>query len=161
MDSQLIIRQVNAFLHEATVALADWLSRVLPRVSSDWWQDCVLRSLTYAQREIAEAREYTKLTDFDLSALLRIMNKSWYDMRTVMFLPTDERETARAMQAVRNNWAHLSVELPGKDTILSDLKTILKFMRQTGGEESVCKEIEDFIAYIEKPDSVPDVFHPA
>ena len=155
MDAQKIISSINSFLHEATVSLVDWLNSLLPRATNDWWNDCVLPSLSYTQREMAISRGFSKLSDFDLAALLRIANKSWYDMRTVAYLPTKEREVIRDMMAVRNNWAHCSAELPGKDTILHDLNTISAFIEQLGGSQTVCGEIEKFISYIEQPDSVP------
>ena len=117
MDTQKIISRVNSFLHEATVSLVDWLNGLLPNVTNDWWNDCVLSSLSYTQREMAVSRKFSKLSDFDLAALLRIANKSWYDLRTVAYLPTKEREVVRDMMTVRNNWAHCSAELPGKDYI--------------------------------------------
>lgn len=42
-------------------------------------------------------------------------------MREVAYLPTKERECIRDMMRVRNNWAHCSAVLPGKDTIIADL----------------------------------------
>lgn len=155
MDGQTIVSKVNSFLHEATLSLAAWLENILPRVSTSWWDDCVMNSLSYSQRDKAINGKYNKLLDFDLAALLRIANKSWYDMRTVAFLPTEEREVIRDMIGVRNNWAHCSAELPGKDTILDDLRLIASLIRQTGGKESVYNEIENFKIMIEMPDSVP------
>ncbi len=151
----MIISKVNSFLHEATVSLVDWLNGILPRVTENWWEDCVLQSLSYTQRDMAHSRNYTKLSDLDLAALLRITNKSWYDMRTVAYLPTKEREIVREMIYVRNHWAHCSAELPGKDTILYDLKILSEFIGQIGGDQNTCREIDDFITYIEQPDSVP------
>lgn len=155
MNEQMIISKVNSFLHEATVSLVDWLNGILPRVTESWWDDCVMQSLSYTQRNMAISGNYSKLSDFDLAALLRITNKSWYDMRTVAFLPTKEREVVREMMSVRNNWAHCSAELPGKDTILHDLKILYEFIGQIGGSQAVCREIDNFISYIEQPDSVP------
>ena len=155
MDANAIISSVNSFLHEAAVSLVDWLNHLLPKVTEDWWDDCVLPSLSYAQREIAASKNFTKLSDFDLAALLRITNKSWYDLRTVAFLPTREREVVREMMSVRNNWAHCGADLPGKDMILHDLRTICTFIGQVDGNRDVCNEIEKFITYIEQPDSVP------
>ena len=155
MDSQIIVSQVNSFLHEATLSLATWLENILPRVSPSWWEDCVMNSLSYSQREKAKNDHFTKLSDFDLAALLRIANKSWYDMRTIAFLPTEEREVVRDMIGVRNNWAHCSAELPGKDTIIGDLKTTIKLIQQTGGNDTVCNSIDSFIRSIEMPESLP------
>ena len=76
MDNQTIVSKVNSFLHEATLSLAAWLESILPRVSSSWWDDCVMNSLSYSQREKATNNHFNKLLDFDLAALLRIANKS-------------------------------------------------------------------------------------
>ena len=124
MDNQTIVSKMNSYLHESATALVTWLEGILPRVADTWWDDCVLNSLSYTQREIANTKAFSKLSDFDLAALLRIANKSWYDMRTVAYLPSSEREVIREMMAVRNNWVHCSAELPGKDVVLHDLHTI-------------------------------------
>lgn len=105
---------MNFYLHEAATALVRWLEEILPKVAESWWDDCVLNSLSYVQHEHARSKGVSKLSDFDLAALLRIANKSWYDMQTVACLPTSEREVIREMVNVRNNWAHCSAELPGK-----------------------------------------------
>ena len=154
MNQQNIISKMNLFLHESATALVVWLEHILPRVAETWWDDCVLSSLSYTQREIANAKGYSKLSDFDLAALLRIANKSWYDIRTVAYLPTSEREVIREMMNVRNNWAHCSAELPGKDAILGDLRTIAVFITQVGGDKNICREVDEFIEYIESPDSI-------
>ena len=156
MDDQYIVSKVNSFLYQASTALAEWLNSILPRVAETWWDDCVLSSLSYTQREIAVAKGFTKLTDFDLAALLRIANKSWYDMRTVAYLPTSEREVIRNMIGVRNNWAHCGTDLPGKDTIISDLHTISAFISQVNGDRSICTEIDKFIELVEQPDSIKE-----
>lgn len=154
MDGQNIVSRINSYLHEATNALAAWLNRVLPRVADTWWEDCVLNSLSYTQREIANSKGFSKLADFDLAALLRIANKSWYDMRTVIYLTATEREVIRKMIHVRNNWAHCSADLPGKDVVLDDLNTISELLAQVDGSNAVRKDIEEFITYIERPDSM-------
>ena len=158
MDNQSIVSKINSYLHESAAALASWLQGILPRVADTWWDDCVLSSLSFSQREIAKGKGYSKLTDFDLAALLRIANKSWYDMRTVAYLPTSEREVIREMMNVRNNWAHCSAELPGKDEVLSDLRTISAFLAQLGGNNSTLQDIAKFIEYVERPDSIKSVF---
>ena len=154
MDSITIVREINALLHTAAGALADWLGKILPRVTNTWWEDCVISSLSYSQRNIARERNFSKLSDFDLAALLRIANKSWYDMRTVVYLPASERECIREMMGVRNNWAHCSTELLDKDTILHDLKVIRAFIQQMDCEKNISVKVDELISYIEQPDSV-------
>ena len=159
MEVQSIVSSINLFLHEATISLVEWLNNILPRITEDWWDDCVLPSLSYTQREVAEKKNYTKLSDFDLAALLRITNKSWYDINTVVYLTTKEREVVREMISVRNNWAHCGAELPGKDTILNDLSTISVFIGQVGGSRAVRTEIDEFISIIEQPGSIPTTIY--
>lgn len=159
MNSQNIVSKMNTYLHESATALVTWLDGILPKVAETWWDDCVLNSLSYTQREIAITKGFSKLSDFDLAALLRITNKSWYDMRTVAYLPTFEREVIREMMNVRNNWAHCSAELPGKDVVLNDLHTISAMISQVDGDKSICTDIDAFIEYIERPDSIKTTIH--
>jgi ATP-dependent helicase HepA len=154
MDDQNIVSKMNSYLHEAASALVTWLEGILPRVADTWWEDCVLNSLSYTQREMAESKGFSRLSDFDLAALLRIANKSWYDMRTVAYLPSSEREVIREMMNVRNNWAHCSAELPSKDDVLKDLHTTLAFIAQVGGDTIIQRDIEEFITYVERPNSI-------
>lgn len=154
MDSQIIISSVNSFLHESSKTLLNWLNDRLPKVTDDWWEECVLPSLSFNQREIALDKNYTKLSEFDLAALLRITNKSWYYIQTIFPLPSYERDTIRKMIGVRNNWAHCSTELPGKDLIIQDMNTTKTFLEQFGGSKAVCDEISKFINIIEQPDSI-------
>ena len=154
MDTQIIISSMNAFLHEASKTLLNWLTTLLPRVTDNWWEECVMPSLSFTQHEIAVEKGFSKLSDFDLAALLRIANKSWYDLQTVIFLPSYERENIRKMISVRNNWAHCSTELPGKDVILQDLNTLLAFTEQFDGGKDTCNKINRFIDFIEQPDSL-------
>lgn len=134
--------------------MLNWLNTLLPMVTDNWWDECVKTSLTFTQHEIAIEKGYSKLSDFDLAALLRIANKSWYNLQTVMFLPSHERETVRKMISVRNNWAHCITELPGKDVILQDLNTLLAFTEQFDGGKDTCDKINRFIDFIEQPDSL-------
>lgn len=154
MDTQMIISSMNAFLHEASKTMLNWLNTLLPMVTDNWWDECVKTSLTFTQHEIAIEKGYSKLSDFDLAALLRIANKSWYNLQTVMFLPSHERETVRKMISVRNNWVHCITELPGKDVILQDLNTLLAFTEQFDGGKDTCDKINRFIDFIEQPDSL-------
>lgn len=104
---------------------------MLPKFGEDWWEECVLSNLSYPQRELIEKKGLSKLEELDLAALLRVTNKSWYTMHGYAYLPTSERECIRDMIGVRNNWAHVSAELPpGKDTIVSDIKCLIQFFAQ-------------------------------
>ena len=127
MNDKQIVSKINGYLFSARKELCAWLNNMLPRVTDDWWQECVLSNLSYAQRNLAVESNYSSLDQFDLAALLRIADKSWYDMRSFAYLPTADRECVRAMMRVRNNWAHIAGDMCDKDVIISDLNTILTF----------------------------------
>ena len=154
MHNDQIVSRMNTYLHTAAVVLADWLGDLLPKVSDDWWENCVLDKLSYNQRELAESKGYDKLSDLDLAALLRVADRSWYAMQGVAFLNARERECIRDMMGVRNNWAHMSVSLPGKDTILHDLATIYNFFEQRECESSLLDEVSDMIGEVKSPTTV-------
>ncbi len=151
MYDDKIISQMNDYLHKAAKALASWLGVMLPKSGEDWWVECVLSNLSYNQRDMVTQKGITKLDEFDLAALLRITDKSWYTMRGYAYLPTKEREVIRDMFSVRNNWAHCSAELPGKDTIIADIETLIKFFRQID-QGAFVPGLEDFKKIVERPD---------
>ena len=150
MDGQVIISKINEFLFSATNELCDWLNKLLPQTGEDWWQECVFMNLSYNQSLIAEEKHYTELKQFDLAALLRITDKSWYDMRSSsVYLPISQRNCVKEMMKVRNNWAHCSGILPEKESILNDLDTILTFFETVISTNKYTSTITSFKEQIE------------
>lgn len=143
MDDQYIVSKINEYLHQATGLLVAWLDGKLRRVSDDWWNECVLDRLSYRQREIAIEKGFKELSDFDLTAVLRIAGKNWYDMRSFAYLPTSERECIRDMQSVRNNWVHCAGTLPGKDAIIHDIEVLIKFFEQMEAPQTDINQLEE------------------
>lgn len=154
MDNDQIVSKMNTYLHTSANVLAKWLGEQLPKTSDSWWDDCVIAKLSYNQAEMARERGFTELGQFDLAALLRIADKSWYEMRNVAFLPTRERECIRDMMRVRNNWAHVSAMLPGKDAILADLATLHDFFEQRECEDELLNEVDRMIEEVKSPSTV-------
>ena len=157
MNERLVVSKVNGYLHTATRELCGWLNKMLPRVTDEWWQECVMNNLSYAQRDIALNNGYTELEQFDLAALLRITDKSWYSMRSFAYLPTSDRECVRAMMKVRNNWAHCAGNIPDKDVVIMDLEVILNFFESVIITNIYTDDILDFKREIETTD-FSDVF---
>lgn len=145
MNEKNIVSKINSYLHTATKDLAGWLNKMLPRVTEDWWPECVTSNLSYAQRRFAEENRYTQLDQFDLAALLRIADKSWYNMRSIAYLPYSDRQSLRDMMKVRNNWAHCAGVLPDKDVVIHDLETILNFFESIIITNIYTKELQEFI----------------
>lgn len=165
MYDNSIISQMNDYLHKATQALASWLSVMLPKSGENWWEECVVSNLSYTQQRLIEEKGITKLEELDLAALLRVANKSWYTMRGYAYLPTSERECIRDMFGVRNNWAHVSAELPGKDIIVSDIECLIRFFTQMN-KGTLILDLEQLKAKVERSEAFKDVglpqaLHPA
>lgn len=156
MDSNYVVRSMNEYLHVASEQLANWLTPILSRVTDNWWDECVLPSLSYNQREFAKNKGFTQLGDFDLAALLRIADQSWYEMRSVAYLPTRERECIRSMRGVRNNWAHCGSSLPGKDLIVRDIDILIALLEQLGAPKEQVEEVVDFKKNVEAPSFVAE-----
>lgn len=154
MNSNQITCSMKSYLHISENLLTEWLGKLFPKTTPDWWEVCVMQKLSYNQREIAESKGFTSLEDFDLASLLRIADKSWYTMREAAYLPTRERECIRDMMRVRNNWAHCSTILPGKDTIIEDLKTLHQFFEQMKCEDKLVNEIDQMIEAVKLPSTV-------
>lgn len=154
MENTQIVSRMNTYLHTSAKLLEEWLGKLLPKTSDAWWEECVIEKLSYIQRETAKNRGFTKLGDFDLAALLRIADKSWYAMRNVVYLHTRDRECIRDMMRVRNNWAHCSAVLPGKDTIIADLSTFHQFFEQMECDDKLISEVDIMIEEVKSPSTV-------
>lgn len=154
MDNDQIVSRMNTYLHTSATLMEEWLGKLLPRTSDNWWEECVIEKLSYNQRETALTRGFTQLGDFDLAALLRVADKSWYAMRSVAFLPTSERECIRDMMRVRNNWAHCSATLPGKDVIIADLFTLHQFFEQMECDDNLVSEVDLMIEEVKSPSTI-------
>lgn len=48
MDNDQIVSRMNTYLHTSSNVLAEWLGKLLPRTSDDWWEDCVMAKLDYS-----------------------------------------------------------------------------------------------------------------
>ena len=97
MNNNAIVKKMNAYLYEATKELASWLNEMLPKSGEEWWNECVISNLSFHQQEMVQQKGISKLDEFDLAALLRIADKSWYTMRSYAYLPTSEHEVIRDM----------------------------------------------------------------
>ena len=152
MNEQAIVSKMHEYLHIAAKELCAWLSKMLPRVGDDWWQVCVIDNLSFTQKKFAREKGYSNLEDLDLAALLRIADKSWYDMRSFAYLPTRDRQCVRDMVKVRNNWAHVSGSIADKDIVLRDLDTILAFFENVMVTNKYTQGINDFKSAVENTD---------
>lgn len=144
MNQEYIISKMNQYLHKSTIVLSEWLSLKLPRVSDSWWTECVLDNLSHYQRERIAEQNIKSLQALDLAALIRVTDKSWFELRSVFYLTQDERECLREMRSVRNKWAHCAGNIPDKEIIEQELGVILQFAEIYGAGAEIREDIRSF-----------------
>ena len=98
MDNNLVISKINEYLRQATLDLTGWLLKVLPQISDNWWDECVIDKLSFNQKTIMQQKSITKLEEFDLAALLRITDRNWYAIGSYIYVTYGERENIRAKE---------------------------------------------------------------
>ena len=53
MENDQIVSRMNTYLHTSAKFLEEWLGKLLPKTSDEWWEECVMEKLSYNQRETA------------------------------------------------------------------------------------------------------------
>lgn len=149
MNANDIFNKMNSYLESAKEELSGWLYEILPRTTKNWWEDCVIANLSYNQRDAMTKNNYDNLSDFDISVLLKVTDKNWYEIKNYLYLSSKERECIKDMIHVRNNWIHVSNILPGKDIIISDLNTLSSFFEIINSSANILQDIVSFIQTIE------------
>ena len=107
-----------------------------------------MKKLSEHQYEVAREKNHTELKDFDLSALLRIADKNWYEMQQKWFLKHSVRTTIKEMFAVRNRWAHFSTDIPKTDTVIKDLEIVIDFLSLFNAEKPVLSDAKQTLHLI-------------
>jgi len=109
---------------QLTKELCAWLGKILPRLSDNWWQTHVLEQLSFQQIQIVEQHGIKTLAGLDLAALLRILDRNWFEISTIAALPPGTRNFVKEMQTIRNRWAHACSENACANDLYRDLDTM-------------------------------------
>lgn len=146
MSQANIAGQIMNLLYENSRLLCMWLEKHLPAVDPRWWESMVLPALSYQQCQRAEAQGFTNLKQFDLAALLRILDKNWYPISQHLKLTSQDRHFVKEMQTIRNRWAHINAEGVNPDDAYRDLDTIQRLALMLGAEKKFLEEIKSLKA---------------
>ncbi|MBQ7307977.1 MAG: DEAD/DEAH box helicase [Clostridia bacterium] len=147
MDKVKIIKTMNQYINTSKNILLNWLLNKLPKLSLNWWEDCVLDKLNDKQKYNLENE---KFSNFDFDALLDITNKNWYALCETNYLPTNKRECFAKMLEIKNNWINLKNTLPCKDIIVLDINTLLEFLKQIDCDMELYNEVKEFLCIIKE-----------
>jgi len=116
-------------LHAVTSHLPDWLEARLVDIDPRWWENLVLSSLTYHQREKVERTAIENLSRLDLAALLRVLDQNWFNLASRLGFTSQDRHYVKEMQTIRNRWAHLDAHGISADDLFRDIDTLQRFAR--------------------------------
>lgn len=149
---------VAGLLGEVTSVLAGFLSCVLPEVSENWWEDAVLKILSFQQRRRLEQHGIVTLASLDLAALLRVLDQNWYQLSTKVGMGTEARHFVKEMQTVRNRWAHAGPEGFPVEDVYRDIDTIQRFAVVINADLDLIDKIRECkTALISRPEASTSV----
>lgn len=129
-------------LYKNSKLLSAWLEKCLPSIEPSWWESMVLPALSYQQRQRAESQGFSNLKQFDLAALLRILDQNWYSISQHQNLTTQDRHFVKEMQTIRNRWAHMNADGLSLDDVYRDIDTIQRLTALFGGDKKFLEEIK-------------------
>lgn len=128
MELAEISGKITELLHVGSNELSLWLEKHLAQLDQDWWRLYVLPSLSYQQGQRVERSGITHLSKLDLSALLLILDKNWYQLSQLCKFEYQDRNYIKEMQTVRNRWAHIDTAGIDNDDVYRDLDTLQRVL---------------------------------
>jgi len=132
--------RTTELLRESTKELCNWLEQALPRLDEDWWNSRVVSNLSYQQCERVKRQSIDSLRQLDLAALLRLIDRNWYELSSEFNFSYQDRNYVKEMQTVRNSWAHLDAHGVDKDDMYRDIDTLQRFLRIIQAPNSIIAE---------------------
>lgn len=149
MTDAYIISKMDEYMFRLNAKIDGWLSKKLPQITDDWWQELVLNNLSQMQKDTVISRGITNISGLDLAALLRIVDRNWFIITSLFFINNKERANIKNMMEVRNTWAHIAPTDISKKRVIEDVETIMALMRVFDSSVSETRDMENFIFDIE------------
>lgn len=156
MNDSYIISKMNEFMFQLTGQLSGWLSRRLPRITENWWQELVINNLSSLQRDTVLSNHIYEVSGLDLAVLLRIIDRNWFTITSMFFINNRERANIKRMMEVRNTWAHITSKEITKEKVLSDIDALIAVMQAFDASSKDMREIEKFSIDIEEAKDIQE-----
>jgi molecular chaperone DnaK (HSP70) len=141
MDINTLIQNTH---HQLVVFLEGKLFDIC---SEDWWGNCVRLKLTYAQEQILDEKNIDCLEKLDFAALLRVLNKNWWELKAKFNLSREGMTLVNEVMNIRNRYAHMSIEGVDLNDRLRDCDTLARFLVLIDADK---KNIEEANKYHKK-----------
>ncbi|MCY4309700.1 MAG: Swt1 family HEPN domain-containing protein, partial [Rhodospirillaceae bacterium] len=133
---------MNDLVRIAMAELVRFLTMHLPAISDDWWEKQVVGHLTFQQQRTVQERDYKRLEQLDLAALLRILDQNWFDLSGRLRMPREGRNWVRELQTARNRWAHASIEESPASEQFRDADTLGRLLNMLEAEDASLATVE-------------------
>lgn len=117
------------------------LAAHLPQLSPDWWQALVVDQLTYQQAQYLREGGITSLDKLDIAALLRLVDKNWYELAQALAWPIAARNWLKEAQTIRNRWAHAPTAGLNDEDTYRDLDTLERLMALLGANQEILEKL--------------------
>ena len=150
MDQTYIISKLNEFMFHLNEKMGAWLTKRLPQITVDWWNELVINNLSDLQREQVMKNSINEIKGLDLASLLRIVDRNWFVITSVFFINSSERNNIRKMQEVRNSWAHITQKDITKVKVIADVEVIISLMQTFDASMKETRDMEEFIFDVEE-----------
>ena len=150
MDTTYITSKMNGYMFQLNKRLGTWLEKKLPKITDNWWDELVINNLSYLQRETVLKNDIHEISGLDLAAILRVLDRNWFVITSQFFINNRERGNIRAMQEVRNTWAHITPNDISKERVIQDVNTIIALMQAFDASMKETRDMEAFIFDVEE-----------
>lgn len=149
MNNAYVISKMNEFMFQLNEKMGRWLSKKLPSITDNWWDELVVNNLSTLQRDHVLNNGITSIDGLDLAELLRVFDRNWFVITSRFFVNNRERNNIRKMQEVRNSWAHITPNAIGKEKVIADVDTIISLMQAFDASMKETRDMENFIFDVE------------
>ena len=155
MNDSYIISKMNEYMFQLNEKIGTWLTKKLPSITDNWWQELVVNNLSTLQREYVLNSGITEINRLDLMELLRVIDRNWFLITSRFFVNGMERANIRKMREVCNSWACITSSKISKEKIFLDVDIILSLMQTFEASMNETRDIENFLFDVKEDGNIP------
>lgn len=157
MNDTYIISKMNEYMFQLTEKIGTWLSKKLPAITDNWWDELVINNLSKLQRDNVVTGQIKDIKGLDLAEILRVVDRNWFVITSSFFINNKERQNIRNMQEIRNSWAHISLNTISKEKVIKDVEIIIELMQAFDASMKETRDMEGFIFDVEEDKEIAPI----
>jgi len=140
LNENTIMMSVQEYLSRSTQGILRFLDQHLPAIGEDsWWQRTVVEKLSDQQNQLAEQKQFSVLSDFDLAALLNLLERNWRAItnRTPGFDYRRGLNLIIELKNIRNHYAHESTLGTELNQQVRDIDSITRLLKMLSADSAL------------------------